>query len=107
MFLKQFVESGGRSLIPLGHYARNPALGSELQLATDLDQVPQELRSRVMIASADCALLRQIEGRGFFKIEQIPQAYLLERQFPEGALDTSPDAFSKSLGDFSIPQGQP
>jgi hypothetical protein len=60
-----------------------------------------------MIAPADSALLRQVEGRGFFKIEGMPQAYLLERQFSDGVLDTSPDAFSKLPSDFSIPQGQP
>jgi hypothetical protein len=56
-----------------------------------------------MTPSADSALLREIEGRGFFKIEGTSQAYLLERQFPDGVLDTSPDAFSKFRGDFLIP----
>jgi hypothetical protein len=104
MFLQRFIESGGRSLIPLKHYASDPSLGSELRLETDLAKVPQKLRSRVMIGSADGELRRQLEGRGFFTIEAMPQVYLMERQFPDNVLDTSPDAFSKFSGDCSIPQ---
>jgi hypothetical protein len=106
MFLQSFIDNGGRSLIPLRHFAPDPSLGSELRLATDLDKLPQELRSRVMIPSADTALQRELEGKGFFRIEAMDQVYLMERQFPDGVLDTSPDAFVKFSGDYSIPQGQ-
>jgi hypothetical protein len=106
MFLTSFVENGARTLIPLSHFAPNPALGSELRLETDLDKLPQELRARIMIPTADEVLRREVEARGFFTIEAMPQVYLMERQFPDGVLDTSPEAFLTSH-DNSIPYGMP
>jgi len=59
-------------------------LDAELRLETDLAKLPQELRSRIMIPTADEALRREVEARGFFTIEGTPQVYLMERQFPDG-----------------------
>jgi hypothetical protein len=106
MFLTAHAANGGRTLIPLSHFATNPVLGEELTLETDLSKLPEELRARIMIPSADEALRREVEGRGFFTIEAMPQVYLMERQFPDGALDTSPEAFSV-YHDYSLPHGMP
>jgi hypothetical protein len=59
-----------------------------------------------MIPTADEALRREVEARGFFMIEGMPQVYLMERQFPDGALDTRPEAFL-APHDNSIPHGMP
>jgi len=106
MFLPSYAAKGGRTLIPLAHFAPNPALDVELRLETDLAKLPQELRARVMIPTADEALRRQLEARGFFVIEGTAQAYLMERQFPDGVLVTDPAAFSAHHDD-SIPYGTP
>jgi hypothetical protein len=106
MFLRSFAENGGRTLIPLAHFAPNPTLGSELRLESDLDKLPQELRARIMIPTADEALRREVEARGFFTIEGMPEVYLMERQFPDGTLDTRPEAFLNHY-DNSIPRGLP
>jgi hypothetical protein len=101
MFSKAFAESGGRTMIPLSQFAPNPTIGSPLQLETNLDLLPQELRGRIMIPSADERLRQEVEARGFFTIEAMTQVYLMERQFPDGVLDTSPEAFLP-VRDYSI-----
>jgi hypothetical protein len=106
MFLKDFAAQGGRTLIPRSHFAPNPALDSELRLETDLDKLPQELSSRIMIPTADETLRREVEARGFFIIEGMLQVYLMERQFPDGVLNTSHEAFL-TPHDNSIPYGTP
>jgi hypothetical protein len=106
MFLTSFAESGGRTLIPLSHFAPTPVLGSELRLETDLVKLPQELRARIMIPTADEALRREVEARGFFTIEAISQVYLMERQFPDGVLVSDPAVFL-TRHDNSIPHGMP
>jgi len=104
MFLQDLVQNGGRTLIPLAHFAPNPTLDSELRLETDLNRLPQDIGARIMIPSADDALRREVEARGFFTIEGMPQVYLMQRQFPDGVLDTCPHAFP-SVADYSIPVG--
>jgi hypothetical protein len=106
MFLKHFAAKGGRTLIPPSHFAPNPMLDSELRLETDLGKLPHELRARIMIPTADEALRREVEARGFFTIEAMPQVFLMERQFPDGVLDTSSAALFMPH-DNSIPYGMP
>jgi hypothetical protein len=106
MFLRSYAANGGRTLIPLSHFAPNPTFDAELRLETDLAKLPQELQARIMIPSADEALRREVEARGFFTIEAMPQVYLMERQFPDGVLVTDPEAFL-THHDNSIPYGLP
>jgi hypothetical protein len=104
MFLQDLVQNGARTLIPLAHFAPNPALDSTLRLETDFSLLPQEIGSRIMIPSSDDGLRREVEARGFFMIEGMPQVYLMERQFPDGVLGTGPHAFPCGA-DYSIPVG--
>jgi len=106
MFLTSYAAKGGRTLIPLSNFAPNPALDAELRLETDLAKLPQDLGARIMIPTADEALRREVEARGFFMIEGTAQVYLMERQFPDGVLVTDPAAFL-THPDNSIPCGTP
>jgi hypothetical protein len=90
MFLKEYSSRGGRTLIVLGHFIRDPERNAEARPENDLANLPQELRSRVIIPSADEGLRRVMEARGFFTIEAVQEAYLMERQFPDGVLSTEP-----------------
>lgn len=87
-FLESFAESSGLTMIPLSHFVPNPSLHSEPKLETDLSKLPQELRSQIIIASADDKLRRVVEARGFFPSEVTPSLILMWRQFPDGALYT-------------------
>lgn len=102
MFLRAYAERGGRTLIPLGHFIPSPRIGAGARLETDLDMLPQELRSRIIIPSADEGLRRSAEARGFFMIEGLAEAYLMERQFPDGVLYTGPLNFDSNGLDASI-----
>jgi hypothetical protein len=90
MFLTDYAARGGRTLIPLGYFIPNPQIGIDAHLENNIDKLPQELRSRIVIPSADEGLRLHAEGRGFFTIEGRPEAYLMERQFPDGVLCTAP-----------------
>ncbi|MCI4685029.1 helix-turn-helix domain-containing protein [Rhodoblastus acidophilus] len=88
--LESFIESSGMAMIPLSHFVPNPSLDSEPHLETDLSKLPQELRSQIIIPSADDKLRNTVEERGFITSEANPSLILMWRQFPDGVLYTGP-----------------
>ncbi|MFZ0607655.1 MAG: helix-turn-helix transcriptional regulator [Xanthobacteraceae bacterium] len=86
--IQDFVKSGGRSMIPPGHFITNPALDSTVQLESDLNKLPQELGSLILIPTSDLNLRREVDARGFFPKEQSQALILMFRQFPNGVLFT-------------------
>jgi transcriptional regulator with XRE-family HTH domain len=88
--IKDFVESGGRVMIPQSHFIANPALDSTVQLETDLNKLPQELGSLILIPTSDNDLRREVDARGFFPKEASQSLILMYRQFPDGVLYTGP-----------------
>lgn len=107
MFLNDLRLAGGPTMVPLSHFIPNPSLGSELSLENDLSRVPQEIGAKVMIATADEALRVHLEGRGFFTIEGTASAYLMRRDFPDGALETRPEVLAWFYANHSIPSDLP
>ena len=87
-------------MIPPGHFIPDPKLNAQQRVESDMSKLPQALRSRVIIPSADENLRRVMEARGFFAIEAMQQAYLMERQFPDGILYTGPLQFE--YGEFDL-----
>jgi transcriptional regulator with XRE-family HTH domain len=88
--IQSFIEHGGRSMIPQGHFIGNPAQDSPAQLETDLSKLPQELGSIILIPTADMNLRREVDARGFFAKETSGALILMFRQFPDGELYTGP-----------------
>jgi transcriptional regulator with XRE-family HTH domain len=88
--IQSFVESGGRPMIPPGRFIANPAQDSSAELESDLDKLPQELGSLILIPTSDQDLRRKVDARGFFAKETSGALILLFRQFPDGALYTGP-----------------
>jgi transcriptional regulator with XRE-family HTH domain len=88
--IQSFIESGGRSMIPPGNFIANPALDSPTQLETDLNKLPRELGSLILIPTSDSDLRREVDARGFFAKESTQALVLLFRQFPDGVLYTGP-----------------
>jgi len=86
--IQSFIESGGRSMIPLGNFIANPALDSPAQLETDLNKLPKELASLILIPTSDSDLRREVDGRGFWAKESTQALVLMFRQFPDGVLYT-------------------
>jgi len=87
--LQSFL-GGGRPMIPLGHFVPNPAQDSPAGLETDLNKLPKELGSLILIPAADIDLKRKVEARGFFPREGSQALVLMFRQFPDGVLYTGP-----------------
>ncbi|WP_245285378.1 helix-turn-helix domain-containing protein [Bradyrhizobium sp. WSM3983] len=85
-----FIESGGRPMIPPGHFLPNPALDSPAQLEMDPSKLPQELGSIILIPTSDLNLRREVDARGFFAKETSATLVLMFRQFPDGVLHTGP-----------------
>ena len=77
-------------MIPNSHFGPNPALDSDLRLETDLNKLPQELGSLILIPTSDDDLRRKVEARGFFPKESAQTLILMWRQFPDGVLHTGP-----------------
>jgi transcriptional regulator with XRE-family HTH domain len=88
--IQSFIGSGGRPMIPPGNFMANPALDSPAQLETDLDKLPKELGSLILIPTSDSDLRREVDARGFFAKESTPALILMFRQFPDRALYTGP-----------------
>jgi transcriptional regulator with XRE-family HTH domain len=88
--IQNFVENGGRPMIPPGNFIANPALDSPSQLETELTKLPQDLGSLILIPTSDTGLRREVEARGFFAKESSQALVLLYRQFPDGVLYTGP-----------------
>jgi transcriptional regulator with XRE-family HTH domain len=88
--LQSFIEAGGRSMIPPGNFIASPALDSPAQLETDLNKLPQELGSLILIPASDTDLRREVDARGFFPKEGSQALVLMFRQFPDGVLYTEP-----------------
>jgi transcriptional regulator with XRE-family HTH domain len=88
--IQKFIESGGPPMIPPSHFIANPVLDSAVQLETDLNKLPQELGSLILIPTSDTDLRREIEARGFFPKESSQALILMFRQFPNGVLYTGP-----------------
>jgi len=107
MFLNDLRLAGGPTMVPLSHFIPNPSLGGELSLESELTVVPQEIGATVMIASADQALRAHLEGRGFFTIEGTPSAYLMRRDFPDGALETRPEVLAWFFANHPTPPSLP
>lgn len=91
--LKEFVENGGRSMIPHTSFVPNPGLDTKITLETDLNKLPKELGSVIIIPTSNIELRREVEGRGFFPKESNQSLVMLFRQFPDGALYTGPIRF--------------
>lgn len=88
--IQSFIENGGRPMIPPAHFIANPALDLVVQLETDLNKLPQELGSLILIPTSDTDLRREVEARGFFPKESSRALILMFRQFPDGVLYTGP-----------------
>ena len=88
--IQSFLEGGGPSMIPSSHFIANPRMDSAAQLETDLDKLPQELGSLILIPKSDPELKREVEARGFFPKEGSQALILMFRQFPDGVLSTGP-----------------
>jgi len=88
--IQSFIENGGRPMIPPSHFISNPALDLAEQLETDLNRLPRELGSLILIATSDTDFKREVEARGFFPKESSGALILLFRQFPDGVLYTGP-----------------
>jgi transcriptional regulator with XRE-family HTH domain len=88
--IKSFIESGGRQMIPPGHFLPNPAQDSPAQIETDPRKLPQELGSIILIPTSDMKLRREVDARGFFAKETSATLVLMFRQFPDGVLHTGP-----------------
>jgi transcriptional regulator with XRE-family HTH domain len=86
--IKDFVENGGRPMIPLAHFIANPALDSPATPETDLNKLPTKLGSLILIPTADTTLRREVDARGFFPKESDQSLVLMFRQFPDGVLYT-------------------
>lgn len=84
--LREFIENGGRPMFPLSSFVSNPILDSAAPVKTDLENLPNELGSVIIIPSADLDLRREIERRGFFPKESNQALVLMYRQFPDGVL---------------------
>jgi transcriptional regulator with XRE-family HTH domain len=88
--IQSFIESGGRPMIPPGNFIANPALDAPAQLETDLNKLPLELGSLILIPTSDINLRREVDARGFFAKETSQALVLMFRQFPDGVLYTGP-----------------
>jgi hypothetical protein len=88
--IQSFIESGGRPMIPPGHFLPNPTQDSSAQLETDPSRLPQELGSLILIPTSDMSLRREVDARGFFAKEASATLVLMFRQFPDGVLYTGP-----------------
>jgi transcriptional regulator with XRE-family HTH domain len=88
--VQSFIDGGGRPMIPPGHFIANPALDAPVQLESDLNKLPQELGSLILIPTSDSYLRREVEGRGFWAKETTQALILMFRQFPDGVLYTGP-----------------
>jgi transcriptional regulator with XRE-family HTH domain len=88
--IQSFLESGGRAMIPPSHFIANPLLDSAVQLETDLNKLPRELGSLILIPTSDIDLRREVDARGFFAKESTQALVLMFRQFPDGVLYTGP-----------------
>ena len=88
--IRSFIDSGGRPMIPPGNFVANPALDSPAQLETDLNKLPQELGSLILIPTSDTDLRRAVDARSFFPKESSQALILMFRQFPDGVLYTGP-----------------
>jgi transcriptional regulator with XRE-family HTH domain len=88
--LKDFVDNGGPPMIPPARFVANPALDVPLELEADLNRLPKDLGSLIIIPTSDNELRREVEARGFFPKEQSQALVLLFRQFPDGVLYTGP-----------------
>ncbi|HWX85508.1 MAG TPA: helix-turn-helix transcriptional regulator [Xanthobacteraceae bacterium] len=86
--IQSFIEAGGRSMIPLSCFIANPSLDLPAILETDLNKLPQELGSLILIPTADSDLRRKVDARGFFPKEESRSLILMFRQFPDGVLYT-------------------
>jgi transcriptional regulator with XRE-family HTH domain len=86
--LKDFIDNGGRAMIPHTTFVPNPELDSPVQLETDLSKLPRELGSLIIIPTSNDLLRREVEGRGFFPKESNGSLVMLFRQFPDGVLHT-------------------
>ena len=84
--LGEFVENNRRSMVPNGHFIANPAADVDIVLDNDLTKLPQELRSWIIVSTADVKLLNEIEARGFWRQESNATLHMLWRQLPDGAL---------------------
>ena len=84
--LSEFVENNHLPMIPNGHFAVNPAADVDIVLETDLEKLPKELRSWIIVSTADDKLLNEIAARGFWPQESSRTLHLLWRQFPDGVL---------------------
>jgi hypothetical protein len=103
VLLSDLQLAGGPTMIPPRHFVPNPSLDSKLTMETDTSRVPQEIGAKVMIASADEALRKHFEGRGFFTIEGTGSVYLMQRHFPDGALETRPEVLAMFHANCPIP----
>ncbi|MCM2292270.1 helix-turn-helix domain-containing protein [Allorhizobium sp. BGMRC 0089] len=86
--LPEFTGTSGMQMIPNGQFVARPALNAKPQIETDLAKLPQELRSLIIIPTADPRLRDEVEKRGFATREVSPTLCLLWRQFPDGVLKT-------------------
>lgn len=107
MFLNDLRLAGGPTMVPLSHFIPNRSLGSELSLESDLSRVPRDIGAKVMIASVDQTLRVHLEAQGFFTIEGTASAYLMRRDFPDGALETRPEVLEWLYANHSIPSDLP
>jgi transcriptional regulator with XRE-family HTH domain len=88
--IQSFIESGGRPMIPPGNFIANPELDSPPKLETDLNKLPEELGSLILIPTSDNDLRIEVDARGFFPKEASAGLILMFRQFPNGVLYTGP-----------------
>jgi transcriptional regulator with XRE-family HTH domain len=88
--LKDFLENGGRPMIPHECFVANPKLDTTVEPETDLEKLPKELGSLIIIPASNLNLKREVEARGFFPKESNRSLVLLFRQFPDGVLYTGP-----------------
>jgi hypothetical protein len=89
MFLKDFFDRGGPTMMPFGHFIPNPTLAGPQELQSDWSKVPLDTGSHVLIATID-PKRRELGARGFFCVEATPQVSLMWRQFSDGYLYTRP-----------------
>jgi transcriptional regulator with XRE-family HTH domain len=88
--VQSFIDGLGRPMIPTGHFIANPALDSPARLESDLNKLPQELGSLILIPTSDSDLRREVDERGFWAKESTQALVLMFRQFPDGVLYTGP-----------------
>jgi hypothetical protein len=65
-------------------------LDSTVRIESDLETLPKELGSLIIIPTADSDLRRAVDARGFFPKESTQALVLMFRQFPDGVLYTGP-----------------